>query len=53
MRKLDEAGTINLGKLSMHEFGLGMFLDFLIDISLYSVLRHEMGSVWNLDITEH
>jgi Asp-tRNA(Asn)/Glu-tRNA(Gln) amidotransferase A subunit family amidase len=28
VRKLDEAGAINLGKLSMHEFGLGTSLDF-------------------------
>jgi hypothetical protein len=28
VRKLDEAGAINLGKLSMHEFGLGTSLNY-------------------------
>jgi len=28
VRKMDEAGAINFGKLHMHEFGLGMYLTF-------------------------
>jgi hypothetical protein len=42
VRKLDEAGAINLGKLSMHEFGLGTYLNIFIGISLHSALGHEM-----------